>query len=141
MKLEVLVKSIGVGAEEIIDLKGELDVSGLTSDSREVKKGFLFAALSGSGTTGSTSSEGRDFASDAVGRGAICVLTDKKIEGLEAPQVVVENVKKSFAHLAAFFYGEPSDKLSLIGVTGTNGKTTTAYLIESILKEIGRAHV
>ncbi len=136
MKLGVLIK--GIGAKDCVgSANSESVVTGLTSDSREVEKGFLFAAMRGSGTTGASSSDGRDFAKDAVSRGAVCILTDKKIDGLESPQVVVENVKKSFAHMAAFFYGEPSDKLSLIGVTGTNGKTTTAYLIESVLKEAG----
>lgn len=133
MKLGSLIGSIGVKSVE-----GEsVDVVGLTSDSREVKKGFLFCALSGSGTTGSSSSEGRDFALDAESRGAVCVVTEKKIDGLTIPQVIVENIKKNFGLMSSFFYGEPSDKLFLAGITGTNGKTTVAYLVESLFKEAG----
>lgn len=137
MKLDVLIKNIGATIKDFDSSGEEIVIEGLTSDSREVRSGYLFAALSGSGTTGSVSSEGRDFAQDAIDRGAVCILTESEIEGLDAAQVVVTNIKKNFALLSAFFYSEPSDKLSLVGVTGTNGKTTTSYLIESVFKEAG----
>ena len=102
-----------------------VDVRALAVDSRRVGPGALFAALAG------VNADGTDFAVQAVEQGAAAVLAGRPLQ-LKAPVVVASNPRRAFSLAAARFHGEPSRRLSLFGVTGTNGKTTTAYLIEQI---------
>jgi UDP-N-acetylmuramoyl-L-alanyl-D-glutamate--2,6-diaminopimelate ligase len=102
-----------------------LDVRALAVDSRRAGPGSLFAALPG------VNADGTQFAAQAVQRGAVAVLAGKPVEA-GAPVVVAENPRKAFSLAAARFFGEPSRRLSLFGITGTNGKTTTAYLVEQL---------
>jgi len=104
---------------------GALDVRALAVDSRRVGPGALFAALPG------VNADGTQFAAQAVGRGAVAVLAGRPVE-VAVPVVVAANPRKAFSLAAARFHGEPSRRLSLFGVTGTNGKTTTAYLVEQL---------
>src|SRR3989454_7217507 len=114
----------GVDAEVPAGAAG-VDVRALTVDSRRVGPGALFAALAG------LNADGTDFAVQAVEQGAAAVLAGRPLQ-LKAPVVVASNPRRAFSLAAARFHGEPSRRLSLFGVTGTNGKTTTAYLIEQI---------
>ncbi|MBI5875385.1 MAG: UDP-N-acetylmuramoyl-L-alanyl-D-glutamate--2,6-diaminopimelate ligase [Deltaproteobacteria bacterium] len=118
----------------------ETPIQGIAYDSRQVDKGFLFAAIRGQHL------DGHQFITDAINRGASAVLAEKPtppappllkggIGGVT--QVIVPDVREAMAKLAALFYGEPCKNMTLIGVTGTNGKTTTTYLAESILKAAG----
>jgi UDP-N-acetylmuramoyl-L-alanyl-D-glutamate--2,6-diaminopimelate ligase len=100
-----------------------VDVRALAVDSRRVSPGALFAARPG------LNADGTQFAAQAVGRGA--VLAGRDIAP-GAPVVVAANPRRAFSLAAARFHGEPSRRLSLFGITGTNGKTTTAYLVEQI---------
>ncbi|HET7786222.1 MAG TPA: UDP-N-acetylmuramoyl-L-alanyl-D-glutamate--2,6-diaminopimelate ligase [Myxococcales bacterium] len=102
-----------------------VDVRALAVDSRRVNPGTLFAALPG------VNADGAQFVGGAVQRGAVAVLAGAPLQA-GVPVVVAENPRKAFSLAAARFHGEPSRRLSLFGVTGTNGKTTTAYLIEQI---------
>jgi len=102
-----------------------VDVRALAVDSRRGAPGTLFAALPG------VNADGAQFAAEAVGRGAAAVLASRPLQ-LAVPVVIAENPRRAFSLAAARFHGEPSRRLSLFGVTGTNGKTTTAYLIEQI---------
>ena len=102
-----------------------VDVSSLAVDSRRVARGALFAALPG------VNADGADFAAQAVERGAAAVLAERALH-VQAPVVVSNDARKAFSLAASRFYGEPSRRLSLFGVTGTNGKTTTAYLVEQL---------
>ena len=102
-----------------------VDVRALAVDSRRVTPGALFAALPGA------NADGAQFASQAAARGAVAVLAARAL-GLSVPVVVSPEPRKAFSLAAARFYGEPSRRLSLFAVTGTNGKTTTAYLIEQL---------
>ncbi|MBI5870482.1 MAG: UDP-N-acetylmuramoyl-L-alanyl-D-glutamate--2,6-diaminopimelate ligase [Actinobacteria bacterium] len=106
-------------------------ITGLAYDSRSVETGFLFAAVPGFKV------DGHEFIGRARDAGAAAVLTERWIEDAGIPQVQVPSVRKAMAFVAAAFYGNPSKKLSLIGVTGTNGKTTTTYMIDAILREAG----
>lgn len=106
-------------------------IYGLAYDSRDVEPGFLFAAVPGFRV------DGHDFIEQARESGAVAVLTERWIDGAGITQVLVSSVRKAMACAAAAFYGNPSRDLSLIGVTGTNGKTTTTYLIDSILRAAG----
>lgn len=109
----------------------EIPIQGIAYDSRQVAKGFLFAAIRGQHL------DGHQFITDAINHGASAILAEKPVAGMDATQVIVPDVREAMAKLAALFYGEPCKNMTLIGVTGTNGKTTTTYLVESILKAAG----
>jgi len=114
----------GVGAE-VPPEAADVDVRALAVDSRRAGPGSLFAALPG------LNADGADFAAQAIGRGAVAVLASRPLH-LSAPVVVASDPRRAFSLAASRFHGEPSRRLSLFGITGTNGKTTTAYLIEQI---------
>jgi len=103
-----------------------VEVKGLAYHSQSVQPGFLFAAIRG------LREEGRRFIPDALSRGAGSVLVDEPLDDIRVTQVIVPDVRQALARLACAFYGDPSSSLTLVGITGTNGKTTTSYLIESI---------
>jgi UDP-N-acetylmuramoyl-L-alanyl-D-glutamate--2,6-diaminopimelate ligase len=110
-------------------------VRGLCYDSRAVAPGDLFVALRGSAV------DGHAYLGQALGLGAVAVVVEEIPAGLDLrgrPAWVVADTRRALAALATRFYGEPSSELALIGVTGTNGKTSTTYLIESILARAGR---
>ncbi len=127
MKLEQLIKGL-----EVIEVKGPIspEIKGIAYSSRKVKSGFLFVAIQG------LKDDGHNFINEAVGKGARAVVMEKP-NGNEATRIVVKDSRRALALLATRFYGNPSEGMKLIGITGTNGKTTAAYLIESILKEDG----
>lgn len=107
-----------------------IEINGIEYDSRKVKKGNLFVAIKGFVV------DGHDFASDAVENGAQAVLVERKL-ALDIPQVVVKSTREALGQVASNWYGHPSSAMRLVGVTGTNGKTTTTYLVKSILEKAG----
>ncbi|MEE9241284.1 MAG: UDP-N-acetylmuramoyl-L-alanyl-D-glutamate--2,6-diaminopimelate ligase, partial [bacterium] len=109
-------------------------VSGLAYDSRSVVQGDLFVAIPG------LEVDGHDYAASAVSSGAAAIVIEHAVGGVlpEVPRLVVPSCREAMALLADAFYGHPSGSLSLVGVTGTNGKTTTAFLIDAILRTAGR---
>ena len=111
-----------------------LVLSGLVLDSREVKPGTLFFALPGE------KEDGGDFIAEAMTRGAVCVVCERPPEG-DIPHILVPDAHKALALCAAVWYGTPAGKMTLVGVTGTNGKTTTTYLIKQILEKTLSAKV
>jgi len=108
------------------------EVTGLAYHSESVQPGNLFAAVRG------FSHDGHRYTADAVRRGAAVVLVDHPLPELEATQVIVPDTRRALAHLAAAFYGHPCRHLWVCGVTGTNGKTTTTYFIDAILRAARR---
>lgn len=104
------------------------NLTGLAYDSRKVKKGDLFFCLKGNKT------DGHLFAYEAMNKGACGVVVSKYLPDLKGFQAVVTDTRQALAQAAACFYDYPSQKLEVVGVTGTNGKTTTTYLLESIFK-------
>ncbi len=124
LKLEDLVSMLP--AKEILGNAG-VEVRGLAYHSQKVMPGFLFAAIRG------LREEGTRFIPEALSRGASVVLADKPLPPSGMNQVIVPDVRQALARLSCAFYGDPSASLTLVGITGTNGKTTTSYLIESIL--------
>ncbi len=128
-------------APEAADPAADPVVRGITYDSRKVSPGDLFVALVGA------VSDGHDYLDAALELGAVALLVEDGTRaeaavaatGSGAPVVVVPNSRRAMAPMAARFYGEPADELDLVGITGTNGKTSTSYLVESILARAGRA--
>jgi UDP-N-acetylmuramoyl-L-alanyl-D-glutamate--2,6-diaminopimelate ligase len=109
----------------------DLRISGLTYDNRLVAPGTLFFCVPG------FTRDGHDFAPDAVARGAAALVVERPLK-LDVPQVKVESVRSAMAPAAAAFYGDPTSRLATVGVTGTNGKTTTAFLVRALLEAGGR---
>jgi UDP-N-acetylmuramoyl-L-alanyl-D-glutamate--2,6-diaminopimelate ligase len=109
----------------------EISITGIAIDSRLVRPGDLFVAMKGS------SADGHDFIANAISGGATAVVGEKMLEGLAIPYIRVEDARQSLSWLAAAFYGYPARKLTVIGVTGTDGKTTTCNLIYQILLAAG----
>ncbi len=119
-----------VMVKEII---GETDkeISGLAYDSRRVKKDDVFFCVEG------LKADGHTFARKAEEAGAAAVVVERVLPGISATQVVVENTRKAMAKIASAFFDYPTKSLKLIGITGTNGKTTTSYMVESVLSVAG----
>lgn len=107
-----------------------VEITGLEHDSRSVRAGDLFFCLRG------RRYDGHLFAADAVAAGAAALAAERP-RGLGVPEILVRDARRSMNRVAASFYGDPSRKLALVGVTGTNGKTTTTFLIHSIMKAAG----
>lgn len=108
------------------------EVTGLAYDSRSVKAGTLFFAVPG------VHVDGHDYAAAAVNEGAIGVVVEREMDGLDAPQLVVDRTRRALADAADAWYGQPSKELQVIGITGTDGKTTTSFLAVELLRAGGR---
>ena len=109
-----------------------MTVAGLEYDSRRVEKDFLFFAFAGSRV------DGRKFAQEALGRGASAVVSElPKPADFAGPWIEVEHGRHALATAAGHFYQHPDERVLFTGITGTNGKTTTSYLVDSILREAG----
>jgi UDP-N-acetylmuramoyl-L-alanyl-D-glutamate--2,6-diaminopimelate ligase len=109
-----------------------VEVTDLAYDARAVTPGALFFCIPGK------TFDGHDFAAEAVHRGAVALVVERRVEGLDVPQFVVPSVRDAMGPAATEFFGRPSDTLEVAAVTGTNGKTTTAFLLHAILDAAGR---
>jgi UDP-N-acetylmuramoyl-L-alanyl-D-glutamate--2,6-diaminopimelate ligase len=112
----------------------ELEIRGISYDSRRVEAGDLFFALRGG------SSDGHDFLAAAFERGAVAAIVESvptDLDFADRPVVAVRDSRRALAPISTQFFGHPASELTLIGVTGTNGKTSTTYLVESILQRAG----
>jgi UDP-N-acetylmuramoyl-L-alanyl-D-glutamate--2,6-diaminopimelate ligase len=126
MKLLQLLKNCPV---QQVHGNMDLDVTGLHYDSRQIKNGDAFFALRGA------VSDGHNFISSAIANGAKVVFCEEMLEGLEqVTAILVENARQAMALATAEFYSDPTKDMKVVGVTGTNGKTTITYLLEAILK-------
>ena len=123
MKLSTLIQPLMIKQE-----RGDMDteISGIQIDSRKVKPGDLFVARVG------FTADGHDFIDQAIEKGAKALLVQKEVHA-SIPTVIVPDTQRALSLVAAHFYGYPSHDLKIIGVTGTNGKTTTTHMIEQML--------
>src|SRR5690242_8928849 len=108
-----------------------VEIGGLAYDNRAVEPGTLFFCVPG------FTRDGHDYALDAIERGAVALVVERALD-LEVPEIRVASVREAMAPAAAAFYGDPTATLQVTGVTGTNGKTTTAFLIRELLEAAGR---
>ncbi|MCG8471815.1 MAG: UDP-N-acetylmuramoyl-L-alanyl-D-glutamate--2,6-diaminopimelate ligase [Desulfobacterales bacterium] len=130
MKLSFLISGIqtflsGPAPEE------EIQISSIEYDSRQVTPGALFVAIPGEAV------DGHRYIDSAIEKGAVAVVGERQPKTISVPFIQVANARVALADISAAFYGNPAEKLTLIGVTGTNGKTTTTYILESIFKAAG----
>jgi UDP-N-acetylmuramoyl-L-alanyl-D-glutamate--2,6-diaminopimelate ligase len=128
--IELEVLSEAVRPERTVN-PGPADVSDLAYDARRVEAGALFVCVRG------FTADGHDFAREAVARGAVALVVERELD-LPVPQLVVSDAREAMALAADAFHGAPTRELDVVGVTGTNGKTTTAFLLYSILAAAGR---
>ncbi len=131
MKLRDVLKGVNT---VFSSADGDIEITGITNDSRKAKEGYLFVAVRG------YASDGHKFIASAIKNGASAVLCEEAPED-GGPYVVTDNSRAAEAEAAANFYGRPADKLKMIGVTGTNGKTTVTNLIKSVIEECTGAKV
>ncbi len=124
-----------LGKLNIIESKGNLniEVRGVTYDSRKALPGYLFICIDGFAT------DGHQYAQQAVDNGATALIVEKNVSLVgEVTMVKVENTREALAEISAQWFGHPSKALDLIGITGTKGKTTTTYMLRSILEKQGK---
>lgn len=127
MRLSELLK----GLYETEEKYGDLEILSLQTDSRKEMPNGLFFCLKGE------NADGHIYATDAVKNGAVAVVTERSLP-ISAPQIVVSSTREALAKISGAFYGHPSYKMRVIGITGTNGKTTTSYFLASILEQAGK---
>ncbi|MBQ7352880.1 MAG: UDP-N-acetylmuramoyl-L-alanyl-D-glutamate--2,6-diaminopimelate ligase [Clostridia bacterium] len=126
MILADLIKDINV-IDNMVDLN--IEIHGIASDSRKVKKGYIFVAVKGENTNGNL------YINDAIKNGAVAVVTDEKSE--KNKYILVNNARMALSKMWSNYYDKPDKDINIIAITGTNGKTTTAYCLYRILRSKG----
>src|SRR5574344_807316 len=126
MKLDELIEYLKY--KDLINFKN-VEISGISYNSKTTKKGDIFVCLVGEHT------DGHEYAQMAVDNGATALLVEHEVENISVPQVQVDSTRHKIADIADRFYSSPSKGLNLIGITGTNGKTTVTHLIQKIFEE------
>ncbi|MBR0366996.1 MAG: UDP-N-acetylmuramoyl-L-alanyl-D-glutamate--2,6-diaminopimelate ligase [Clostridia bacterium] len=129
MKLKALIGKIPGRVETLGDIENT-EISALRIDSRRVVPGDLFFCTPG------LRMDAHDFAPQAVEKGAAALVVARRLD-VSVPQVIVEDVRIATSYIAAAFYGHPADGMMMLGITGTKGKTTTSFLVKSIMDEAG----
>jgi UDP-N-acetylmuramoyl-L-alanyl-D-glutamate--2,6-diaminopimelate ligase len=109
----------------------EVAVRGVILDSRAVRPGSVFVAVPGSHC------DGHDFVAAAAALGAVAALVERPVADVAIPQIVVADTRRALATAAAWWYGDPSRELRIVGITGTDGKTTTSFLVTALLEASG----
>ena len=128
MKLDELIEHLDY--KDLVNFKN-VEVTGISYNSKTTKKGDIFICLTGEYT------DGHEYAQNAIENGAVALLTEHTVEAGKIPQIVVSSTRHKIADIADRFYSSPSKGINLIGITGTNGKTTVTHLIQKILEENG----
>ena len=129
MKLDELIEHLDY--KDLVNFKN-VDVTGISYNSKTTKKGDIFICLTGEYT------DGHEYAKNAIENGAVALLVEHPLDAGKIPQIVVSSTRHKIADIADRFYSSPSKGINLIGITGTNGKTTVTHLIQKILEENGQ---
>lgn len=129
MKLSHLIE--GLDIKQIYN-ENDVDITGIHYNSKEICEGNLFVAIEGFVT------DGHKYIPSAAANGAGAILAERYTEGVDVPQIIVEDSRVAQAIVCAKFFDNPSKKFQLVGITGTNGKTTCTYLIKHILESAGK---
>jgi UDP-N-acetylmuramoyl-L-alanyl-D-glutamate--2,6-diaminopimelate ligase len=129
MRLDELIAGMPAAGDEV-DAPDDVEITGLAYDSRAVVGGELFFCVTG------FRSDGHDFAPQAIAAGAAALVVERPLR-LGVPEVLVGSARAAMAPIAARFYGDPTRELRVVGITGTNGKTTTAYFVRALLEAAG----
>ena len=133
MKLAELLA--GLKTEQIMGSRDgtvpAVEVSDVVIDSRKAAPGALFVCIPGA------KADGHAYAGQAAERGAVALVVERPVHGISLPQILVKDSRDALARIAAAFHGNPARRLSIVGITGTNGKTTTTYLLKSIFEAAG----
>ena len=129
MKLSTLVHHLdSMGTHNLSDI----EITGITNDSRKVRPGYLYVAIKG------YKADGHNFIKKSIECGAQAIVSEERSSlDTNIPQIIVRNTRKALSSLSCCFYNNPSQKINLVGVTGTNGKTTTTFLAKSIIEKAG----
>lgn len=129
MRLESITRII-----QPLTMRGsrDLEIEGVAYDSRQVKPGYLFVALRGE------RHDGADYIDDAVRRGAVAIVSEQDLERRDVAHLQVEDARLAVAEISSAYYEHPSEKLEMVGVTGTNGKTTVAFMVKHLFEAAGR---
>jgi len=116
----------------VVDGNPSVEISGIEYNSRKATGGTLFVAIKG------FKADGHDYVKDAIKRGAVAVVVERSVEApFGVCKVMVPDSREALSHISSVYYGSPSRKLDITGITGTNGKTTTCYLLRSIYEAAG----
>ena len=130
MKLDELIEHLDY--KDLTDFKN-VEITGISYNSKTTKPGDIFVCLTGEYT------DGHEYAKNAIENGAVALLVEHKVDaGCKIPQIMVSSTRHKIADIADRFYSSPSKGINLIGITGTNGKTTVTHLIQKILEENGQ---
>ena len=128
MKLSQLIANLDI--KEIYN-DSDVEITGVHYNSREITSGNLFVAIKGFVT------DGHKYIPQAVEAGAAAIIAQQYTEGIDIPQIIVDDSRIAEAQVCAVFFGNPSEKFDLVGITGTNGKTTCTYIVKQILEKEG----
>ena len=129
MKVTELFKNVVVTGIVHYD---EVDITSISFDSRTCLAGALFVCLKGG------DADGHEFVAEAVRRGAAAILAEREIQGVRVPTFLVKDTREALAKVAAKFYGDPAEKMTIVTIVGTNGKTSTAEILSEIFACAGR---
>ena len=129
MKLSYLLEHLEY---EVCQGSDDIEVTELINDSRKVKEGSVFVCIAGAVT------DGHEYIEDVASKGAAAVIVERSVNAPEGMTVIhVDDTRYALALMSAAYFGYPAKKLNVIGITGTKGKTTTTYMVKSILEGVG----
>jgi len=130
MQLSDLLRNIKI--KKIVGNIDNIDINNISINSKDTKENDLFVAQKG------VENDGHEYATEAVKNGASAVVVERKLDNVNVPQIITSNSRQTCADLASNFYDNPKNKLKIVGITGTNGKTSTSFFLSDMLKQANK---